>query len=33
MKKPFAWYGGKEALASFLVSQLPRRKEVMNAHA
>jgi DNA adenine methylase len=26
MKKPFAWYGGKEALASTLVSFLPRHK-------
>src|SRR5947207_368332 len=26
MKKPFAWYGGKEALASTLVSLLPRHR-------
>ena len=30
-KKPFAWYGGKEALASTLVSLLPRHKTYVEA--
>ena len=31
VKKPFAWYGGKEALASTLVSLLPRHKTYVEA--